>query len=221
MQELHQIVVIDQETVRQKHVLNALQSLAGCQIRGLMSDDPDFLDQLTEPLDSILVIGSTYSDLIARCEQIRQTDYAGPILVLSAESDLFIAEADEILNLPVSIAHLASRIRAHIGLHHGHEMAELHLGDFVLKTGLRQLLLPNGHISKLTDKEMRILRYLHRSQGQPVSREELLSEIWGYDSRLTTHTLETHIYRLRQKSEIGSGGPVLLLTEAGGYRLAV
>ena len=102
-----------------------------------------------------------------------------------------------------------------------HENAELVLGDYILKTGLRHLLLPNGQISKLTEKEVRILRTLHRAKGQAVPSDELLSEIWGYDSRLTTHTLETHIYRLRQKSENAGEGPELVLTEAGGYRLAV
>jgi DNA-binding response OmpR family regulator len=221
VQELHQIVIIDQEPVRQKHLIQALMSVADCDVHGLDAQDPNFLDQLTGTIDSVLILAGGQFDLNGLCERIRQTTYVGPILVLSADRDLLSDEADEILPLPVAIAHLTSRIRAHIGLYESHETAELYLGAFVLKTGLRQLFLPNGHISKLTDKETRILRYLHRAQGQPVSREELLSEIWGYDSRLTTHTLETHIYRLRQKSEIGSEAPVLLLTEAGGYRLAV
>ena len=221
MQELHQIIVIDPNLARQAHVVSALNSLSGCQVRGLALDHLDFSEQFLTPLDSVLIIQTPDCDLSALCERIRQADYTGPILILTTEPDVFVAEADEILSLPVAIAHLASRIRAHTSLHQSHETAELHLGDYVLKTGLRQLLLPDGRVSKLTEKEVRILRYLQRAQGQPVSREELLSEIWGYDSRLTTHTLETHIYRLRQKSENTSEGPVLLRTEAGGYRLAV
>ena len=221
MQELHRIIVIDSNTTRQAHLVAALNSLVGCNAQPLRHDQSDFSDYFLASLDSVLIVQTPDSDISAICEQIRQADYTGPILVLTAETEVFIAEADEILPLPVAIAHLASRIRAHTSLHHSHETAELQLGNYVLKTGLRQLVLPDGRISKLTDKEVRILRYLQRAQGQPVSREELLSEIWGYDSRLTTHTLETHIYRLRQKSENASEGPVLLLTEIGGYRLAV
>ena len=56
--------------------------------------------------------------------------------------------------------------------------------------------------------------------GQPVARQVLLNEVWGYNASVTTHTLETHIYRLRQKIERDAGGAKLLLTETGGYRLA-
>ncbi len=73
---------------------------------------------------------------------------------------------------------------------------------------------------RLTDKEAGILKYLYRAGGKPVGREELLTEVWGYNASVTTHTLETHIYRLRQKIEPEPTTARLLLTEAGGYRLA-
>ena len=72
---------------------------------------------------------------------------------------------------------------------------------------------------RLTGKETAILRYLYRAGQRPVSRETLLQEVWGYNSGLTTHTLETHIYRLRQKIEKDAASPAILVTEAGGYTL--
>jgi len=72
---------------------------------------------------------------------------------------------------------------------------------------------------RLTEKETAILRYLYRSGEKPVSREVLLQEVWGYNSGVTTHTLETHIYRLRQKIEQDPANAALLVTEAGGYKL--
>jgi DNA-binding response OmpR family regulator len=221
VQELHRIIVMDPVVLRQTYLVQALNSLSGCQAQGLAPEAPECAEQLSMPQDSVVLVQDPAHDLLVLCEQIRQSDYTGPILVLTAETDVFLAEADEVLPLPVSISHLAGRIRAHTSLYQSHENAELVLGDYILKTGLRHLLLPNGQLSKLTEKEVRILRTLHRAQGQAVPRDELLSEIWGYDSRLTTHTLETHIYRLRQKSENAGEGPVLVLTEAGGYRLAV
>lgn len=226
MQELHQIIVIDPDGLRRTYLVEALQSLAFCQAEGFAPDQIDAVENFPARAECVVLVQASESETVESdpahlCEKIRSFDYTGPILVLSVENDLFLEEADEILVLPVTIAHLASRIRAYTSLHQAHETAEIQLGPYVLKTGLRQLIWPNGQSFKLTDKETRILRFLHRAQGQPVSREELLSEIWGYDSRLTTHTLETHIYRLRQKSENGSDGQVLLLTDAGGYRLAV
>lgn len=221
VQELHQIIVLDPHPVRQTYVAQALDSLSSCHAEGFLPDQEKFADLFSAMVECVVLVQATGLDLVSLCEHIRQADYTGPILVLAETTDVFVDEADEILVLPVGIAHLANRIKAHISLYQSHESAELQLGDFVLKTGLRQLVLPDGRISKLTDKEMRILRFLHRAQGHPISREALLSEIWGYDSRLTTHTLETHIYRLRQKSENEGDGRVLLVTEAGGYRLAV
>jgi len=72
---------------------------------------------------------------------------------------------------------------------------------------------------RLTEKETAILRYLYRAGQRPVSRETLLQEVWGYNSGVTTHTLETHIYRLRQKVEKDAASPAILVTEAGGYTL--
>ena len=81
------------------------------------------------------------------------------------------------------------------------------------------LLNPKGNKVRLTEKETAILRYLYRAGQRPVSRETLLQEVWGYNSGVTTHTLETHIYRLRQKVEKDAASPAILVTEAGGYKL--
>ena len=74
---------------------------------------------------------------------------------------------------------------------------------------------------RLTEKETAILKFLFRSGEKVVSRETLLNEVWGYNTGVTTHTLETHVYRLRQKIEIDPSSAKLLVTEPGGYRLNV
>ena len=72
---------------------------------------------------------------------------------------------------------------------------------------------------RLTEKETAILKYLYRAGGKPVPREELLNDVWGYHAAVTTHTLETHVYRLRQKIELEPSNARILVTEPGGYRL--
>ncbi|WP_307718718.1 helix-turn-helix domain-containing protein [Azospirillum sp. B4] len=79
----------------------------------------------------------------------------------------------------------------------------------------------DGTETRLTDKEAQILAYLYRAEGAIVSRERLLDQVWNYNEGVTTHTLETHIYRLRQKMERDPANAVLLVTEPGGYRLAL
>ena len=72
---------------------------------------------------------------------------------------------------------------------------------------------------KLTEKETAILKFLYRAGGKTVSREDMLGEVWGYSAAVNTHTLETHIYRLRQKIEDSPRESKIVITEPGGYRL--
>ena len=77
----------------------------------------------------------------------------------------------------------------------------------------------NSEITKLTEKEVSILKYLYKSGAKIVSKNELLQEVWGYSPEVTTHTIETHIYRLRQKVEHEDISAQLILTSDGGYQL--
>src|SRR6201997_126465 len=94
----------------------------------------------------------------------------------------------------------------------------LAIGPYTFRPSSKLLLNPKGSKVRLTEKETSILRYLYRAGQRAVSRETLLQEVWGYNSGVTTHTLETHIYRLRQKIEKDAANPEILVTEAGGYK---
>ena len=84
---------------------------------------------------------------------------------------------------------------------------------------MKLLVTASDQKVRLTEKETNILKYLYRAGGKAVAREELLAEVWGYNAAVTTHTLETHVYRLRQKIEPDPANARILITEAGGYRL--
>ncbi len=71
----------------------------------------------------------------------------------------------------------------------------------------------------LTGFETALLKYLYRSGNMVVGRDTLLEEVWGYNSDVDTHTLETHVYRLRQKIESDPSNAEILVTEPDGYRL--
>jgi DNA-binding response OmpR family regulator len=75
------------------------------------------------------------------------------------------------------------------------------------------------HKIRLTEKETAILKFLCRAGNKPTDRDVLLNEVWGYNTGVTTHTLETHIYRLRQKIEENPSEAQILVTEQSGYRL--
>ena len=131
------------------------------------------------------------------------------------ESDL-IAES---FPKPLRLGHLMARLQFHAQASRA-KGAPLAFGHFRLEPALRQITnTESGLVVRLTEKEAGLLEYLARSDT-PIAREELLAMIWGYDGRIDTHTLETHIYRLRRKLDpVGETG-ALIVAEGGAYRLA-
>jgi len=160
------------------------------------------------------------------CGRLRRAGVAAPVIMLTAAS----GEAETILGLesgatdyvtkPFKFNVLLARIRAHLRTHEQSEDMVLHIGPYEFRPGDRMLRDLKGRKLRLTDKEANILKYLYRAGAKAVTRDELLSEVWGYNASVTTHTLETHIYRLRQKIEPDPAHARILVTEAGGYRLA-
>lgn len=159
------------------------------------------------------------------CRLLRKDGVSTPIVMLTGQA----ADADAILGLdagandyvtkPFRFAVLLARIRAHLRSHEQSEDAVFRIGPYDFRPASKMLVDDKGKKIRLTEKETNILKYLYRAGAKAVSREELLTEVWGYNAGVTTHTLETHIYRLRQKIEPEPGQARLLLTDAGGYRL--
>ena len=156
---------------------------------------------------------------------IRRDGYRRPIIMLTAHD----SDADAVLGLdsgandfvgkPFRFVVLLARIRAQLRQYEASEDAEFQVGPYTFRPTSKNLVDANGVKLRLTEKEAAILRYLHRADQQPVDRETLLKQVWGYNASVTTHTLETHIYRLRQKIESNPAEAQLLVTEPGGYKL--
>jgi DNA-binding response OmpR family regulator len=157
---------------------------------------------------------------------MRSAGISSPVVMLTAAS----GDSDTILGLesganayvtkPFKFNVLLAHIRAQLRSHEQSEDAVYRIGPYEFRPAAKLLLDAKGKKIRLTDKETNILKYLYRAGSKVISREELLTEVWGYNAGVTTHTLETHVYRLRQKIEPDPTGPKILITEAGGYRLA-
>jgi len=176
--------------------------------------------------DAILLdIGLPDMDGRELCKLMRRQGVRSPVIMLTAAD----SDADTILGLesgandyvtkPFRFAVLLARIRAQLRQHEASEDAVFTIGPYTFRPSSKLLMNPKGSKVRLTEKETAILRYLYRAGQRPVSREVLLQEVWGYNSGVTTHTLETHIYRLRQKVEKDASAPAILVTEGGGYKL--
>ena len=127
--------------------------------------------------------------------------------------------ANDYVNKPFRFAVLLARIKAHLRQHDDSQDAIFQIGSFMFNPGGKILTSGDGDRMRLTEKETAILRFLYRARDHVVDRDTLLREVWGYNAAVTTHTLETHVYRLRQKIEADPAHAQLLVTEAGGYRL--
>jgi DNA-binding response OmpR family regulator len=159
------------------------------------------------------------------CRLLRKGGLTTPVIMLTgqtSDSDTILgldAGANDYVTKPFRINVLLARLRAHLRQHERSEDAVMTIGPYEFHPALKLLVDQSQKKTRLTEKETNILKYLYRAGGKPITREELLTEVWGYNAGVTTHTLETHVYRLRQKIEPDPANARLLMTDAGGYRL--
>ena len=174
----------------------------------------------------ILDVGLPDGDGRDLCADLRRQGQRMPIIMLTGSDD----EADVVRGLdsgandyiakPFRLNELLARLRAQLRIFENSEDAVFTIGPYTFRPSAKLLQEPprNRRI-RLTEKEAAILKFLYRAGTKPVPRQILLNEVWGYNAAVTTHTLETHIYRLRQKIEPDPSNARLLVTEGGGYRL--
>jgi DNA-binding response OmpR family regulator len=175
----------------------------------------------------LLDVGLPDMDGREACKLIRKAGIKAPIIMLTAQD----SDSDQILGLesgandyvskPFRIGVLLARIRAQLRQHEQSEDAVFTIGPYSFRPANKLMVHKETEQKvRLTEKETSILKYLYRAGRKVVSRDILLNEVWGYNAGVTTHTLETHIYRLRQKIEDEPSSASILITETGGYRLA-
>jgi DNA-binding response OmpR family regulator len=173
----------------------------------------------------ILDVGLPDTDGRELCKRMRKGGVKCPILMLTghdSDADTILgldAGANDYVTKPFKFPVLLARIRAQLRQHEQSEDAIFQMGPYTFKPAQKLLLDVKDKKIRLTEKETNILKYLYRAQSSVVARDVLLHEVWGYNAGVTTHTLETHIYRLRQKIEPDPTNARILVTEAGGYKL--
>jgi len=175
-----------------------------------------------------VLLGAALPDLDGHelCRRLRRSGVRAPIVMLATadgaadRETALAAGASDCLTKPFRIGDLLARLRAQLRQGSGGEdPAVVTIGPYAFQPNARLLRDAGGRGQvRLTDKEAAILQFLYRA-GKAVGRDTLLGEVWGYNAGVTTHTLETHVYRLRRKSERDPAKAEILVTEPGGYRL--
>jgi DNA-binding response OmpR family regulator len=221
------ILIIDDDTDLRGLLVEQLELHEEFEAAGSASA-AEGIRQAKDTRPDLILLDVDLPDMDGReaCRLMRNGGVTAPIIMLTAaasDSDTILgldSGASDYVTKPFKFNVLLARIRAQLRSHEQSEDAVFRIGPYEFRPAQKLLLDAKGKKIRLTDKETNILKYLYRSGGKSVSREELLTEVWGYNAGVTTHTLETHVYRLRQKIEPEPANARLLLTEAGGYRLA-
>jgi len=224
------IAIVDRD---QKFCETLSEQLGLCDDYVCMSfgDAASALAAIGEKEPDIILLDGGLSDMSAQDfhEALREMGVDAPVIFMMRQGE-FDALGDladltginDYLMRPFRFADLLAQVRAGLRLREGREEDDIAIGPYRFRPAAKLLMEGDGAEQKirLTEKESDILKFLSEEEGQVVSREVLLAEVWGYNSGVTTHTLETHIYRLRQKMERDPSSAEILVTEAGGYRLA-
>ena len=182
---------------------------------------------INDNLFNLVIVNSRSSDLDSRnlAKKLRSLNVKCPIIMLVANNtDLDAYEniepdVNKYISKPFKYSKLLNCIETQLYKYDKAEETEFSLGKYVFKPNSKTLEIDENKSIRLTEKETDILKFLYKNLENVVSRETLLHEVWGYNSNVTTHTLETHIYRLRQKIETDPSNATFLVTETGGYQL--
>lgn len=177
---------------------------------------PEALEAARATPFGLIIIGEPEGE--AQAHALRAGGHTCPILLLRESGESENANGLAYLNKPFRLAALLARIRTLTRCHNAGSGVSMRIGPYTFHPAAK-LLEAGARKVRLTEKEANILKFLHANTGT-VPRQILLHEVWGYSPAVATHTLETHIYRLRKKIEEDPAHAQILLTEEGGYRLS-
>lgn len=221
------LIVEDDDALRQ---VLAEQIAAGGMFQSVEAATLDeaerHLDDREARFDSIILdLSLPDGDGRDFCARIRRQGHRMPVIMLTGaadESDVVSglnSGANDYIAKPFRASELLARLNAQLRQFDSSEAAVFTIGPYTFRPAAKLLMSSDKQRIRLTAKEVDILKFLYRHANQVVSRQVLLDEVWGYNASVTTHTLETHVYRLRQKIEIDPANCRLLMTAPGGYML--
>jgi DNA-binding response OmpR family regulator len=226
MPNMHKILVIEDDPELRGALTDQLSLYKEFETVAAENGDKGMQSAKAGQIDLVIMdVGLLDIDGRETARILRRKGFKAPIIMLSGHNtdpDIILgleSGANDYVIKPFRFAVLLARVRTLLRQYESSEDAVLAIGPYTFRPNSKLLLQLNGNKVRLTEKETSILRHLYRAGERPVSRDTLLQEVWAYNSGVTTHTIETHIYRLRQKIEKDAAVPALLITEAGGYTL--
>lgn len=153
---------------------------------------------------------------------LKTVDAKVPLFLFTSDEKMSTLENVHVFVKPFRLAELLDSLHSCISRFENSAEGYLRFGTYELQPAAKDIInLKTGESIKLTEKEVAIIKHLYKASPNITSKNELLQEVWGYSPEASTHTIETHIYRLRQKVEHGDDSAQLIMTEDGGYLLNI
>ncbi len=227
MKAAHHLLIVSPEHSSNQSPLRQL-ALYDEFVIGWAGSAAEALRLLADSRHTAVLVDAPLPDLdeAAFCRQARRQGARMPMMVLGSGGEAAVilaleAGAIDYLAQPVRANVLMARLRAHLRQYEQCEAASIPMGRFLLRVGEKLLLdTASGEEIRLTVRETDLLKYLHRAGDRSVSQSRLLTDVWGYHAGVDTHTVQTHVHRLRRKIGDDRRTVRLIVTDGRGYRLA-
>ena len=195
----------------------------------ILSDSDVFKTDLSDQIkhhvpDFEITENSDEADIIVvdeKIEQLKSIEKNAPVIFLN-NNDNDDIKAHAIIQKPLLLSNFLDTIKASINIFENSDEGNLEFNKYVLYPFRKEILNKRDKsIIKLTEKEVSIIKYLYKNSGKIASKNDLMQEVWEYSADVATHTVETHIYRLRQKVEQDNPDNQIIITSDGGYQLKI
>ncbi len=222
------LIVEDDEALRQVLAEQVASSGLFCSIAAATLDEANSQLNASDARFDAIILDITLPDGDGRdfCAKIRKQGHMMPIIMLTGatdEGDIISglnAGANDYIIKPFRTNELLARLQAQLRLFDTSEAAVFTIGPYTFRPAAKMLVgTGTKQRIRLTGKEVDILKFFYRHGNRVVSRQVLMDEVWGYKAGVNSHTLETHIYRLRQKMASNPTNCRLLMSAPGGYQL--
>lgn len=187
----------------------------------LYAPEYNFYEEYNSEVIYDLVVIDERPDVL---QYIRDYGFKVPVIYFQEtdEKTIPLSPTDIIIKKPFSLDNFLDMLKSSINIFDNSSEGCIKFNDYELWPTKKEIINKrNSETTKLTEKEVAILKYLYKAQGRIISKNELLQEVWGYSPDSSTHTIETHIYRLRNKVEHEDADSQIIVTEEGGYKLKI